>query len=130
DHASTAAPAWRTKVLQLVGVAWVRRRDDIQEFAGERETGLAGRASQQAVMPDAMKAAWQDMKQEAADELVGRKRHHLLSVRAVAAVVVVAEGDAALVEDDQPAVRDRDPVGVARQVGQHRCRAGEWRLGI
>jgi hypothetical protein len=61
-------------------------------------------------MPDAMEAARQDMKQETADELVGRERHDLLSVGAVAAIVLVAEGDAALVEGDQAAVRDREPV--------------------
>lgn len=42
-------------------------------------------------MPDAVEAARQDMKQEAADELVGGKRHDLLTVGVVAAVVLVAE---------------------------------------
>lgn len=78
-----------------------------QEFAGEREAGLAGGAGEQAVMADAMEAARQDMEQESADELVDRERHDLLPVRAVAAVVLVAEGDAALVEGAQAAVRDR-----------------------
>lgn len=68
--------------------------------------------------------------QEAADELVGRKRHDLLPVRAVATVVLIAEGDAVLVEGDQPAVRDRHPVGVARQIGEHRFRPGEGRLCV
>ena len=81
-------------------------------------------------MPDAMEAARQDVEQEAADELVGRERHDLLPVGAVAAIILVAEGDASLVEGDQAAVRDRDPVGVARQVGEHRLRSREGRLGV
>jgi hypothetical protein len=44
-----------------------------QQFAGEREAGLAGAAGEQAVVADAMEAARQDMEQEAADELVGRR---------------------------------------------------------
>jgi len=63
-------------------------------------------------MPDAMEAAWQDMKQEAADELVGAQRHDLLPVRVVATVILVAEGDGGLVEGDEATVGDCDPVGV------------------
>jgi hypothetical protein len=73
-----------------------------------------------------MEAARQDMEQEATDELVGG----LLPVCAVATIILVAEGDAALVEGDQTAVRDGDPVGVAGEIGQHRFRPGEGRLGL
>ena len=48
----------------------------------------------------------------------------------VAAVVLVAEAHAALVEADQPVVRDGDPVGVAGEIGEHRLRPGEGRLGV
>ena len=60
------------------------------------------------------------MEQEAADELVGGERHDALPVGAVAAIVLVAEGDAGLVESDKPPVRDGDTVGVAREIGEHR----------
>ena len=80
------------------GVSSSGGASDVQQFAGEREAGLAGGAGEQAVVPDAMEAARQDMEQEAADELVGGERHDLLPVGAVAAIVLVAEGDAALVE--------------------------------
>jgi len=66
-----------------------------------------------------VEALGQDVKQEAADELVCRQRHHLLPVGTVAAIVLVVEGDAGVVEAQKPAVRDRDPVGVARQIGEH-----------
>src|SRR5213595_1147887 len=45
-------------------------------------------------------------------------------------VVLPAERHAALVEGEKPAVRDCDPVGVARQVGQHGLRAREGALGV
>jgi len=39
-------------------------------------------------MPDAVEAAWQDVDQEAADELVGGQRHDLLAFGAIAAIVL------------------------------------------
>ena len=60
----------------------------------------------------------------------GCERHDALPLRTVAAVVLVAEGDAGLVERDQTPVRDGDPVGVAREIGEHGLGAGERRLGI
>src|SRR5271166_2374749 len=81
-------------------------------------------------MPDAVKAAWQDMEQEAADELVRRERHDALPLGTIAAVVLVAEGDAGFVEGEQPPVRDGDAVGIAREIGEYGLGAGERRLGI
>ena len=81
-------------------------------------------------MADAVKALGQVVEQEAADELVGTKRHHLLPVGAAAAIVLVAEGDAVLAEAEKAAVRDGDAVSVARQIGEDRFGPGEWWLGI
>ena len=58
------------------------------------------------------------------------ERHDALALDTVAAIVLVAEGDVSLVEGEQAAVRDGDPVGIARQIGQYRLRPGEGRLGI
>ena len=63
-------------------------------------------------MPDAVKAAWQDMEQEATDELVRRERHDALPFGTIAAVVLVAEGDAGLVERKGLPVRDEASVGL------------------
>jgi hypothetical protein len=65
---------------------------------------LAGGTGEQAVMANAVEAMWQDMEQEAADELVRRERHDALSLRTIAAVVFAAEGDAGLVERNQTLV--------------------------
>ena len=130
DHPSAAARTWRAVVVLLIGSIRIGWRNDVEAFARQRESGLAGGASEQAIVPYAMETTLQNMKEEAADELVGGERHDLLPVGAVAAIVLVAEGDAGLVKRDQTTARDRDPVGVARQIGEHRFRSRERRLGI
>jgi len=82
------------------------------------------------MMADAVEAARQDVDQEAADELVGRQRHDLLAFSSRAAIVLVAERHAGLVEAEEPPVRNGNAVRVAREIGQHRLRPGEGRLGI
>src|SRR5277367_3571250 len=58
------------------------------------------------------------------------ERHDLLAVRAIAAIILVAKGDAGLVESKQPPVRDGDAMGIAREIGEHGFRTGEGRLGV
>src|SRR5215218_9383227 len=113
DHAPAAARAWRTRVDRFLRRVVVGRQRDGQQVAGEREARLARGPGEQAVVADAVEAARQDVEQEAADELVGGKGHDLLPVGSVTAVILVAEGDAGLVEGEQAPVRNGDPVGVA-----------------
>ena len=55
--------------------------------------------------PDAVEAVRQNVDEEAADELVGgEKRHRLVAGAAVGTIILVPEGDAVLVEGDEPAV--------------------------
>ena len=79
-------------------------------------------------MPNAVEAAWQDMQQEAAHELVGIERHDLLALRTCASIVLVAEGDTGLVKGDQAPVRDGDPMGVAGEIGEYRFGAAKGGL--
>ena len=51
-------------------------------------------------MTDAMEAFRQSVEQEAADELSGGERHHLLTIGAITAIVFVAKGNAGLIEAD------------------------------
>src|SRR3954465_11796341 len=88
-----------------------------QHWPGGRNDGCGGSPSEERV-------------QKAADELVGAERHDALAVRAIAAVIFVAERDTMLVERDQPTVWDGDAVGVSRQIGEHRLGPGERRLGV
>ena len=63
------------------------------------------------------------MEQEATDELVCCQGHGLLSLFSRKAIVLVPERDTSVVERDEPVIGDGDPVGVARQIGQHGLRA-------
>ncbi len=81
-------------------------------------------------MTDAVEALWKNVEQEATDEFVRAECHGALAVRAIAAVILVAERDTMLVECDQPTVRDGDAMGVSRQIGEHRFRPGERWLGV
>ena len=54
------------------------------------------------------------MEQEAPDELVGGERHCAVPRLPVAAVILVAEGHAALVESNEATVRDGDAMGSGR----------------
>ena len=110
DHVSTTAWAGWAHIERLVRHVVIWRRRDGEKFTGACEAGLTRRTGEQAVVTNAVEPARQDVKQEAADELVDAERHDLLAVRAVAAIVLVAEGDAGLVEGEQPAVRDGDAV--------------------
>lgn len=91
---------------------------------------LAPGAGEQAVVADAVESARQGVEQEAAEELVSGEGHDLLAVGAALAIILVAESDPGIVEADEAAVRYRNPVGVARQIGEHRFGPGERRLGI
>ena len=71
-------------------------------------------------MTNAVKPLRQNVEREAPDELVGGEGHCAVPGLPVAAVILVAEGDAALVERNEPAVRDGDPMSVASEVGEHR----------
>src|SRR5438477_43970 len=111
------------------------RRLDLRHWSGHqllgaRDVGLAAGAGQQAVMADTMKALRQYVEQEAPDELVGAERHCAVPRLPVTAVILVAKGHAALVESNEPAVRDGDAMGVAGEIGKHCLWSGEGRLGI
>src|SRR5215469_3576710 len=77
-----------------------------------------------------MKPLWQNVEQEAPDELVGAERHCAVPRRSVAAVILVAEGHATLIESKEPTVCDGDAMGVAGEIGEHRLRPGEGRLAV
>ena len=81
-------------------------------------------------MSDAVKAARQNVDQEAADELGGGERHDLLAITTFGTIVLPSEADAGSIAGDQPAVGNGDTVGIARQIGQHGLWPAERALGI
>ena len=129
-HVPTAAWAWRAMVGRFFRFGLLDRCSDAQQLAGERHGVLVRRTGEQAVMPDAMEAARQDVDQKAADELVRRQRHDLLAFGPVAAIILVSERHTPLVEGNDPLVRYGDAVSVAREIGEHRLRPGERRFGV
>jgi hypothetical protein len=92
------APIERFCRFDSLRLGW--RRCHGKQFAGARNIEFAHGAGEQAVVADAVEAMWQDMEQEAPNELVRRERHDALPLRAVTAVVFVAEGDAGLGRSD------------------------------
>ena len=86
----------------------------IEQLACPRDVLGARGAGEETVVADAVQASWQDVDEEATDELARGERHDLVAGAAVGSIVLVFEGDALLVERDQPAVGDGDAVGVAR----------------
>src|ERR1022692_2036677 len=76
-----------------------------------------GAAGQQTAVPYPVESAWQDVDQEPPDELVRLERHGLVAAGPLDPVVFVAERYAGRVGGDKAAVGDRDPVGVAGQIG-------------
>ena len=95
DHAPAAARTGRACVgrfHRLQGCRLLRR--DRQQLAGAGDAGLASGTGEQAIMPDAVEPARQNVEQEAADELVGGERHDALAVGPVTAIILVAESDA------------------------------------
>src|SRR6202011_1083461 len=80
NHAATATRAWRAMVCCGAG-GWVRlvalhrrighRHGHCDQFSGTRDILLAGGAGEQPVVTDAVEPLWQEVEQEAPDELVG-----------------------------------------------------------
>src|SRR5215469_11571508 len=127
DHTTATTGAWRAQIGRRRGVLYLGSCRHIEQFPGARDIVFAAGAGQEAVVADAVEALRQNVEQEAANEFV---RTEGLAVGTVAAIVLVAERDPGLVERDEPMVRDGDAVGVSRQIGEHRFRPGEWRLGV
>jgi hypothetical protein len=96
--------------------------------AAKGELGGAMAVGHEAEVADAVEAVGQRMKKEAADELVGLELHDLCC--AVLAVILPAEGDMIVVEGDDPAVGDRDPMGVAAEISQDLGGPAERLLGV
>ncbi len=82
----------------------------------------------EAVVADAMKPVGQRMDQEAADELIGIEGHDLRA--AAVAIILPAECDMVVGYTDQAGVGDRNPMGVAPEIGQNLLGPAERRFGV
>src|SRR6516225_11032585 len=82
DHAAAAARARRAIIGRGVRIGCVvrGRRVDLRycgghQLFGARDIGFAGGSGEQSVVTDAMEPLWQNVQQEAPDELVWHERH-------------------------------------------------------
>jgi len=83
---------------------------------------------EEAEVADADEAAWHEVQQEAAQELVCGQAHDALPVAMRG--VSPAEADLAVSEGDQPAVGDADAMGVGAEVAQRVLGSAEGPLGV
>ena len=83
---------------------------------------------EEAEVADAHKAARQQVKQEAAQELIDGQSHEPLLV--AVSGVAPAKGYVALGESNQPAVGDGDAMGVGAEIAQHMFWSAERPLGV
>ena len=91
----------------------------------QRSTSPVG---EEAEVADAHEAAWQQVEQEASQELVEGQSQEPLLVGVGG--VSPTEGDVALLEGDESTVGDGDAMGVATEIAQRMFRSSEGRLGI
>src|SRR4051812_30946909 len=64
-------------VMILAGISVRLRRHSLEKLAAEPEPIGPVTVCEQAIVPDALKAAWECVQQEPAHELAGIQRHHL-----------------------------------------------------
>ena len=94
----------------------------------QRELGTAMPVSEKSIMADALLTVRQDVQQEPAYELVGCERHRLHPYSV--AIVAPREGDAAIVDCEEPVIGDGNAVPVANQIRKNLLGAGERSLGV
>ena len=91
-----------------IGGIWIAglglRSGRIEQLTYLRDVIGTLAAGEQAVVADAVEAGWQDMDEEAANELVGAERHHLGPFSPLGAIVLPLEGNPGMVEGDQATV--------------------------
>ncbi len=110
-----------------LGLFWAARRQG-EQLARVRNVSGSIAVGEQPI--DSMEALRQHVDQEAPDELVSRQRHHLVAGGPLDPIVLAIEGDAVLVGGQQPAIGDRDAVGVVRPIAQHLPGPGERLVGV
>src|SRR5262245_43248385 len=106
--------SWSEEVAAVLSLLACAVRGDGTLRARRQSSSWSARwaIGEQAVVTDAMEAGWEDVEQEAADELAGVETHHLAPMTAVLAIVLPAETDMGRVKIEQTAVGDRDAMRI------------------
>jgi hypothetical protein len=119
EHGRAAVPAHEGGPVGSVagaiiaGICGKLGRRLMQKLSCGGDVSLAVGVGEQSIVADAVKAARQHVQQEAAHELLGAQAHRFVAHLSMFAVVLPAEGDAAIIQGDEARVGDRHPMGVA-----------------
>ena len=100
----------------------------MQQLEAKRQQTGPPAVGKEAEVADAHEAAWQQVEQEAAQELFDRQSHDPLLV--AVGGVAPAEGHVALGKSNQPAVGNGDAMGVGAEIAQHMFRPAERPFGV
>ena len=107
------------------GRRWDRRY--AEQAPAVRQLIFAASVGEPAEVSDLHKSGRKDMLQEAAQKLHGADRH---DADLVIPVVPPAEAHLAVIEGDEPRVRDGDTVRVPREIFKNLLRPAKGRFGI
>ena len=99
-----------------------------EELAAARECCFPPAVGEESEVADANQAAGQDVKQEAAQELISGNGHDLLL--AAVGIISPAEGDAIVLEGHEAMVGNGDAMSVASQVVENMFGAAEGWLSV
>jgi hypothetical protein len=100
----------------------------VQELPALSKFVLSVAIGEKAVIADPLEPFGQNVKQEAADELLGRELHGFVLV--VVAVVPPAEPNVAVLEVEQAVVGDGDAMRVLRNIAENLFRPGKRCFGV
>ena len=99
-----------------------------QQLSAKREPACPMAVGEKAEVADAVEARGKDVQEEPAHELGWLERHDLAA--ALLPIVLPEEADGTVGHGDEPAVGDRNAMGVAAEIGQHLLGAAEGRFGV
>jgi hypothetical protein len=94
----------------------------------EREQDCTLSVGEEAKVADANEAAWEEVQEEAAQELIDRQLHDALAV--AMSRVSPAKGHLPVSKRQESAVGDADAMGVCTEVAEHMLRSAEGWLGV
>lgn len=132
EHRSAAARTLRQELCSRC-LADLNRRfwwlgETVKCPEAEREQGCTLSVREEAEVADADEAAWEQVQEEAAQELIDRQLHEALAV--AVRRVSPAEGHLPVSECEEPAVGDADAMGVCTEVAEHMFRSTQGWLGV
>ena len=99
-----------------------------EQALAEGQEGGATAIGQEPERADADKAARQDVKQEAAQELLGTERHPSLLISV--GIILPAESNLVMLERHEAMVGDGYAMGIAGEIAEHMVGTTEGRLGV